>query len=196
MLAANYVLGPSGNAGTSLSSPNLALNLISGGWNVTAAQNILLQEVRNPNGIFDINGGSAFNHLFDYAPSDYVNLSAGYFVQLGAASAVLPRLTGVQVPFVYPSILNITSGMGGVQLTGGAAPFNQLILFPSPQGSLTINATNGGSLVGSLPLSGGAPQIFNLIVSDSGSQQYTATGSLWLERSCRLAGSSQPFHPD
>jgi hypothetical protein len=80
---------------------------------------------------------------------------------------VLPRPTGIQVPFIYPSILNINAGAGGVELVGDTDPFNQLILFPSPQGSLTINTTDGGSLVGDLASSGGAPQIFNLIVSDS-----------------------------
>ena len=39
-----------GSAGTDLQYNGLALNLISGGWNVAAAQNIILQEVRNPNG--------------------------------------------------------------------------------------------------------------------------------------------------
>ena len=84
-LSGNYVLGASGSAGTDLSYNGLALSLISGGWNVTAAQNILLQEVRNPNGVFDISGGSSCNHYFNYAPGDYVDLSAGNLVQLGAS---------------------------------------------------------------------------------------------------------------
>ena len=46
-----------GSAGTDQLNPNLALSLITGGWTVNAAQNIYLQEVRNPNGVFDINGG-------------------------------------------------------------------------------------------------------------------------------------------
>ncbi len=173
----NYVLGISGSAGgTDTSNPSLALSLISGGWNVSAAQDILLQEVRNPNGVFDYAGGAAYDHYFDYSSGDYVNLTAGNLVQLGASPSVLPRLTSldsINVPFIYPSILNISAGAGGVQLAGGNAPFNQLILFPSPQGSLTINATDGGSLVGDLPTaSDGTPQIFNLIVSDSGHLQY------------------------
>ncbi len=172
-----YVLGTSGSAGgTDTSNPNLALSLISGGWNVTAAQDILLQEVRNPNGVFDYAGGAAYDHYFDYSSGDYVNLTAGNLVQLGASPSVLPRLTSldsINVPFIYPSILNISAGAGGVQLAGGNAPFNQLILFPSPQGSLTINTTDGGSLVGDLPTaSDGTSQIFNLIVSDSSHQQY------------------------
>ena len=59
--AGNYVLGGSGSAGTDPLNPNLALNLISGGWNVTAAQNIILQEVRNPNGVFNVNPGGAIS---------------------------------------------------------------------------------------------------------------------------------------
>ncbi len=174
-LAGNYVLGNSGSAGTDINKNALALNLVSGGWNVTAAQNIYLQEVRNPNGVFDTKGGAAYNHLFNYAPGDYVNLSAGNQVQLGASSSTLPRLT--QVPFIYPSILNITAGAGGVILNGDST-YNQLILFPSPEGGLTINTT--GSLISSLPSSGGAPQTFSLIVSDSGKSQYKNSGDFGL----------------
>jgi filamentous hemagglutinin family protein len=169
--------GSSGSAGTEQDQFHLALSLISGGWNVTAAQDIYLQEVRNPNGVFDINGGRFYTHYFNYAPGDFVNLNAGNLVQLGASPSVLPRPTGIKVPFIYPSILNVTAGADGVELTGGADPFNQLILFPSPQGSLTINTTDGGSLVGSLNSSGTVPQIFNLIVSDSSRNQYTANGN-------------------
>ena len=82
----HYVLGASGSAGTDPLNPNFALSLIAGGWNVTAAQNILLQEVRNPNGVFNISGGPAYNHYFNYAPGDFVNLNAGNLVQLGASA--------------------------------------------------------------------------------------------------------------
>jgi filamentous hemagglutinin family protein len=176
-VSGNYVLGASGSAGTSQSNPNLSLSLISGGWNVAAAQNILLQEVNNPNGVFDTIAGAAFNHYFDYAPGDYVNLSAGNLVQLGAPTASLPRATGLAIPFIYPSILNITAGDGGVTLGTPGSPGN-LILFPSPQGSLTINTL--GSLIGNLSANQGAPQIFNLIVSDSGSSQYRSSSSFGL----------------
>jgi filamentous hemagglutinin family protein len=186
----NYVLGTSGSAGTDQLNPNLALSLVSGGWNVTAAQNIILQEVRNPNGVFDINGGPAYNHYFNYAAGDYVNLNAGNLVQLGASSSLLPRLTGITVPIIYPSILNVMAGAGGVVLTGDST-FNQLILFPSPQGSLTITTTDGGSLVSNLPFIQGAPQIFNLIVSDSGSSQYKSSTSFGLSDH-----AASPIHLD
>jgi len=169
----HYAMGATGNAGANLSDGGLALSLINGGWNVAAAHNIILQEVRNPNGTF--NGGSSFNHTFDYAPADFVNLSAGNQVQLGA-SISLPRLTGANnnVPIIYPSILNITAGAGGVIL--GAPGFSaSLVLFPSPQGSLTINTV--GSLVNALNAVQGSPQLFNLIVSDAGHSQFTTTAN-------------------
>jgi filamentous hemagglutinin family protein len=172
-LAGDYVLGTTGNAGINSSEYGLALSLIKGGWNVTAAHDIYLQEVRNPNGVFNINSGGAY-HYFDYAPDAYVNLNAGNLLQLG--STVLPRdnSDGLTVPVIYPSILNITAGDGGVTLFGNST-FNQLILFPSPQGGLTLTTT--GSLISALPTSGGLPQIFNLVVSDSGNSQYTASGN-------------------
>jgi filamentous hemagglutinin family protein len=175
----NYALGTTGSAGTDVNKNSLALSLVSGGWNVAAAQNIILQEVCNPNGDFDVNGGAAYNNYFDYSPGDYVNLSAGNQVQLGASSSVMPRAGNLNVPVIYPPILNITAGAGGVVLDGDST-YNQLILFPSPEGSLTINTTQGGSLVGNLPTSGGAPQIFNLIVSDSGNRQYKSSGNFGL----------------
>jgi filamentous hemagglutinin family protein len=155
-----------GNAGTTGSdSQPLALSLISGGWMVDAAHDINLQEVRNPNGVFDYNGGSSINHYFNYAPSDYVDLSAGNSVQLGGSSSQLPRVSGLDnTVVIYPSILNIMAGQGGVTLGTGTSP-SSLILFPSAQGSLTIDTT--GSLVSDLNASGTTPQLFNLIVSDA-----------------------------
>ena len=186
-----YALNPgsSGGAGTDQKNPDLSLSLINGGWNVTAAHNIILQEVSNPNGVFDI-VNSTYDHSFDYGLGDYVNLNAGNLVQLGASPSILPRPTGIQIPIIYPPILNVTAGAGGVELVGGNAPFNQLILFPSAQGSLTIDTTAGGSLLGNLASSGGAPQIFNLIVSDSGSSQYTSSASFGLNE----VHATSPLH--
>ncbi|MDD5138774.1 MAG: filamentous hemagglutinin N-terminal domain-containing protein [Verrucomicrobiales bacterium] len=178
-LSGNYVLGTTGSAGTLASNPDLALGLVSGGWNVTAAKNIFLQEVRNPNGIFNVSGNAALKHYFDYAPNDFVNLSAGNQVQLGASASSLPRLDTLRVPVVYPSILNISAGHGGVVLVGDSF-YNQLILFASPQGSLTINTTDGGSLTGKLPNASNVPQIFSLIVSDSAKKQYKTSGDFGL----------------
>jgi filamentous hemagglutinin family protein len=161
---------PNGDAGTTASdtgftegdaepatSESLALSLINGGWTVNAAHDINLQEVRNPSGIFFNNQRS---HPFDYAPGDYVDLNAGNGVQLLGSS--LPRNSGQNIPSIYPSTLNITAGAGGVQID------NEVILYPSPSGSLEITTTDGGSLTG--PSSTDPAQ---LIMSDSGQSQYT-----------------------
>ncbi len=177
----DYLLGTSGSAGTTPSRANFALSLINGGWNVTAAQNIILQEVRNPNGIFNINNGGAY-HYFNYDPAAYVNLSAGNLIQLGGATATLPRLSSsdsLRVPVIYPPTLDISAGAGGIVLVGDST-YNQLILFPSPQGSLILNTTQGGSLVGNLPTVNNTPQIFSLIVSDSDRHQFTRAGQFGL----------------
>jgi filamentous hemagglutinin family protein len=168
-----------GDAGTAVNA--LALSLVRGGWNVNAANSIYLQEVRNPNGIFnDIGSTSPTYHNFDYAPDAFVNLVAGNGVQLGAGSTVLPRTTDIDIPTIYPPILNITAGAGGVTIIGDTDPtssFNELILFPSQvtqggqpgygEGSLTITTTGGGSLTA---IAGGG--IFDLIVSDSSQTQF------------------------
>ena len=175
-----YTLGITGNAGNSQQSPNLRLGLVSGGWNVTAAHNICLQEVYNPNGLFNVSGSASVKHLFDYGASDYVNLTAGNLVQLGASSSALTRVdTSLKVPVIYPGILTVNAGAGGVILKGDTF-YNKLILFPSPQGSLIINTTDGGSLSSSLPAVGGSPPLFDIIVSDSGSQRFTSSGTFGL----------------
>ncbi|MGO8837523.1 MAG: beta strand repeat-containing protein [Limisphaerales bacterium] len=184
----NYVLGATGNAGTDLQTFGLSLSLISGGWNVVAAQNIFLEEVNNPNGLFNSSG--SYSHYFNYANNAYVDLSAGNQVQLGTSTTYLPRLASANnIPIIYAPILNITAGDGGVIL-GGPGSTTSLTLFPSPQGSLTIDTT--GSLVSDLnTINGGAPQLFNLIVSDAGHNQYTTTGNFGLSDH-----AAAPIHED
>lgn len=180
MSGGNYVLGSTGSAGvrSALSDPSydLSLNLVRGGWNVTAAQNIVLDEVSNPNGTFNaVDSTTLSYHAFDYSPSAYVNLNAGNEVQLGETAGVLPRLDNLRVPIIYPGILNVTAGAGGVEFYGDST-YKQLILYPSPQGSLTINTTDGGSVIGDLFSSDGiTPIIYSLIVSDSGNTRYTSS---------------------
>ncbi len=170
-VAGKYQLGSSGNAGNDLGANTLALSLIKGGWNVTAAQNLNLQEVNNPNGMFNVVGGSAVRHYFDYAATDFVNLTAGNQVQLGGTGGSFLRLDTMTIPAIFPGILDIVAGAGGVVLTGDTT-YRQIDLFPSPLGGLQITTTDGGSLTSKLPLLSGAPQIFSLVISDSGSKQY------------------------
>ena len=89
---------------------------------MTAAQNIiLLREVRNPNG--DLQHGRIAGRpagritLSTMTPRTHVNLSAG---NLGATAARVhyvafeQRMTGLKVLVIYPGILNIMAGAGGV----------------------------------------------------------------------------------
>ncbi len=154
------------NAGTA--TRLLALSLVSGGWTVKAANDILLQEVRNPNGIFDNLGSStsANRHRFDYAPDAYTILKAGNSVQLRGTA--LPRFSDAfsqGMPPIYPGTLDIAAGAGGVVLG------NDVVLFPSPVGNLSITTTEGGSLVGNK-----AGDLAQLILSDSGKTKYRAFG--------------------
>jgi hypothetical protein len=60
-------------------SQNVALSLVKGSWSLNAPNgNIYLQEVRNPNGVFNTTGTiTTSKHLFNYDPLAAVNLTAG-----------------------------------------------------------------------------------------------------------------------
>jgi filamentous hemagglutinin family protein len=153
------------NVGTPTGPDSFALSLIAGSWSVNAPNgNIYLQEVRNPNGVFNntVNDSSVAAHLFDYAPQDLVSLAAGIGVYLTDVN--LPRLAADPVPVLYPSILNITAGSGGVTLQGNVT------LFPSEYQNLSIITTDGGSLVSNPNSEGTTPE---LLMSDSSQVQWT-----------------------
>jgi filamentous hemagglutinin family protein len=171
------------NAG--ISTRLLALSLVSGGWTVNAGNDVLLQEVRNPNGVFNNLGASASanRHRFDYSPDAYTVLSGGNSVQLRGTG--LPRYLDVfsqGIPAIYPGTLEINAGAGGVILG------NDVILFPSPNGNLKITTTDGGSLVGTK-----SGDLAQLIVSDSGKTQYRAFGDFGVaDRSGNLLHLNDP----
>jgi filamentous hemagglutinin family protein len=145
----------------------LALSVANGGWTVDARQDIMLQEVRNPNGIYNNRGFSTTptKHEFDYSSTAYTILDAGNSVELLGAN--LPRNSGEQsIPEIFPPTLDITAGAGGVTLA------NNVTLFPSPVGQLNITTTGGGSFTGTVP-----GDLAQLIMSDSGATQYTSTAS-------------------
>jgi filamentous hemagglutinin family protein len=155
------------NAGTTTTS--LALSLVDGGWNVTAGNDILLQEVRNPNGIFNDFGSASSTtlHYFNYSADAYTILTAGNAVDLlGTALPRYPDSFDSSIPCIYPPTLEITAGAGGVTLG------NDVILFPSAQGWLDITTTEGGSLTSSKSSS----DLAQLILSDSGNSQYLQAG--------------------
>jgi filamentous hemagglutinin family protein len=124
---------------------NLALSLIKGEWVVNATENIVLQEVRNPNGMF--NSGTEdnpFEFLFNYDPAASVVLDAGNGVVITGNG--LPRSTVNPLEgLIFPPILTIEAGAGGITLD------TSLSLFPSPVGSLAMSTTGGGDLSSSSP---------------------------------------------
>ncbi len=142
----------------------MALSLVSGTWNLNANGDIWLQEVRNPNGMFNNNHSKtaavlAGNHLFDYDPNATVDLTAGNGIYLTGSG--VPRIATDPVPLIYPPILNMTAGSGGVNLLAS------VILFPSPNGNLAITTTGGGNLA-----SDGSSE---LIMSDSAKQRWSTS---------------------
>ena len=107
------------NAGEA--SQQLALSLIKGGWVVNAADNIALQEARNPNGMFNNsvtfgNRPAPTQFLFDYDPLAYVVLNAGDGVTITGQS--LPRISGQNTSegLIFPPVLTINAGAGGITL--------------------------------------------------------------------------------
>ncbi len=148
------------DVGSPSSSLGFALSLVAGSWTVSAPQgSIYLQEVRNPNGVFDV-GSSAIDpsrHYFDYAPDASVSLLAGNAVEITGAG--LPRADGC--PILFPPTLNIVAGDGGIVLD------NDVTLFPSASGELDI--TTSGSFIGNPTPFGNRP---TLLMSDSNSHSW------------------------
>jgi filamentous hemagglutinin family protein len=177
------ILDPTADVGTSTSP--VALSLIAGSWNVWAADNIYIQEVRNPSGTFNDNflavpagafpgdtGGvtvpARSTFLFNYAPNAAANFWAGNSITLAGNN--LPRISGEnqEMPPIYPPDLTLNAGAGGITLD------NSIILYPSSQGALQIITTAGGNLTGAIqPLA-----LTGITMSDSGLPGYAdfATG--------------------
>jgi filamentous hemagglutinin family protein len=150
------------DAGTVIA--NLALSLIDGGWVVNAADNIYLQEVRNPNGIFNSSPKSdSVSYLFNYGPLDSVALDAGIGVYItGGTTSPLPRANKSE-GLIFPPILTIDAGAGGITFD------TSVNLFPSPEGTLDLTTTDGGNLEGAA----GAGATIN--ISDSTRVAYSSS---------------------
>lgn len=167
------ITAESGNAGSSSSiSQYLALSLVTGSWVVNAPNgSINLQEVRNPNGALNATGigpASSQNNLFDYDPNAAVTLDAGDAVNL--LGSALPRDSGYLVPIIYPPTLTINAGAGGVSMG------NNVTLFPSPDGELTVNTTvppgTPASPPGTPPSGSFEGNGYTLSMSDSGATRW------------------------
>jgi filamentous hemagglutinin family protein len=165
---------------------NVALSLAKGDWNLNAQGNVFLQEVRNPNGVFDnkttISGkATGGNHLFDYSPYASVSLTAGNGVYLTGYE--LPRPNGA-VPLLLPPTVIINAGPGGITLQTPTATDGiqnnditlsdyDITLFPSAYGNLQITTTDGGGL--SSDNGNGSPT--TLLMSDSGQTHWFVSNS-------------------
>jgi filamentous hemagglutinin family protein len=168
-----------GNIGAPTTSGGFALSLIKGSWNVAAPNgSIYLQDVRNPNGVFDDKGNVntyAGYHLFDYDPSSSLTLEAGQSVEITGAGAPhgIPSSPGISVPILFPPTLNVTAGSGGFVLD------TDVILFPSPYGNLHITTLNGGGFRSYQdPYDPTTQNIFTLSMSDSAATQWSPNANV------------------
>jgi filamentous hemagglutinin family protein len=163
-----------GNIGAPTAAGGFALSLVSGGWSVLAPNgSIYVQDVNNPNGLFNDHGGSVNvypgYHLFDYSPQASLLLDAGDAVEITGAGAphYAPSSPDNPVPFLFPPTLAVIAGAGGFTLDA------DVILFPSPDGNLHITTLNGGNFQ-SQP-NPAAPQdvtAWTLSMSDSAATQW------------------------
>jgi filamentous hemagglutinin family protein len=183
------ILNPKADVGSSIHP--VSLSLISGSWNVWAADDIYLAEVRNPSGTFNDDSvavtagqfpGNTGNptvptrseFLFNYAPDAAANLWAGNAITLAGAN--LPRLANENqdMPPVYPPILTLAAGAGGITVN------NPVILYPSSQGALQITTTGGGNLTGAFQQG----TLVGITMSDSGLPGYETFAQGHASRRC------------
>ncbi len=174
--------GDVGGALTTAVRLGFALSLIKGDWAVNAVQgSVYLQEVRNPNGIFNNAGDILSNpgwHLFDYDPRSSVTLTAGKSVQL--TGRALPR-TIDPVQILLPPSLHVVAEAGVPVLdpqdsaktigSGGFVLRASMTLFPSPYSDLSIATLGGGDILGVPDFIGGYP---TLSMSDSARKQWVS----------------------
>jgi filamentous hemagglutinin family protein len=173
------------NAGQDIGNAdnNVALSLVAGSWSLNAGWNpatqmvddgvgnIFLQEVRNPNGIFNVAGASSGPgyHFFDYDPSASVDLTAGNGVYLTGLNVPRASANGSvdDIQIIMPPSLTISAGSGGVTLE------NDFTLFPSSYGDLQITTADGGNFDGETPNGND----YTLLMSDSSRTQWFTDNS-------------------
>ncbi len=138
--AGNPVLDPNGNPEVKDVNSFFALSLVNGSWTVNAPHgSIYLQEVRNPNGVFNSRGQGI--HYFNYGSDASVSLNAGNAVAITGGSD-MPR--NDPVPIVLPPSLEVTAGSGGFKL------YQNMTFYQSPVGNIDITTLNGGDFTGVL----------------------------------------------
>ena len=176
--AVTQAIGPKGNIGgvivANKSSVGVSLSLIQGSWNVWAANNILLNEVNNPNGTYNKDSSSQTSYLYNYASDAAANFWAGNAIELGGGKVggTLARLNLAKnlKTIIYAPKLSLNAGAGGIQVDAS------IILAPSSEGSLDIVTRDGGNLTGAV--TPGSTTLTSITMSDSGSTGFStfATG--------------------
>lgn len=167
-------------------SPAVTLGLVAGGWDVHGGRDVYVNEVYNPNGSLNesrLKGVGTVKFQFDYAPNAFARIRGGESVHL-VGDGVLHAAGNPTRPPIYPPILDVDAGPGGVVLG------NDLILAPSPVGSLRVRTTDGGGLA-SLP-----GRFAQLVVSDSGSPNYTTFATGHAQTPLHAAGLGEGLHLD
>jgi filamentous hemagglutinin family protein len=162
-----------------------SFGLVSGGWNLHATRDVYLNEVFNPNGSLNPNRasyGPRVTFQFDYAPDSFLNVS-GNSVQL-VGSGIVQTADNPGRPPIYPPILDISAGAGGVVLG------NEVVLYPSPLGGLNITTTDGGSLRSA------SGQFFQIVSSDSESPDYATFESGHANSPIHLGSPGHGVHLD
>jgi filamentous hemagglutinin family protein len=148
-----------------------ALSLVKGNWGVFAPNgNIYVQDLRNPNGIFNDAAGDVTSdpgyHYFDYDPHASVLLFAKNSVEITGAGAPHSPISGggVSIPILLPPTLRVIAGSDLVLDT-------DVTLFPSPYGDLSINV--GGNFQSYVdPANPKDVNVFTFLMSDSAATQW------------------------
>jgi len=211
----NGTINAGGDIGTS--DLNVALSLVTGNWNLNAGWDpalrtvqtgigdIYLQEVRNPNGVFNntmvtLRGRHVISsgyHLFTYDPHDTLTLDGGNGVYLTGNN--LPRPNDA-VPLLLPPTVDLYAGPGGVTLDvptafGGnnnpVAISQYITMFPSAYGNLQIVTTDGGGFFG-VDLNGTAP---GLLMSDSGQTRWISSSSFTMDDHANVPAELNNYTP-
>ncbi len=151
--------------GQLLSQGGVTLSLAQGSWNAWAANDLYINEVNNPNGVFNNNQIQPF--VFNYGANAAANFWAGDAINLVAdhltRAVANGNPTDKNMPPIYAPILTLNAGAGGVTVD------NSIILDPSSQGGLQITTRNGGNLTGA---GAGSSTLTGIIMSDSDSPNW------------------------
>jgi filamentous hemagglutinin family protein len=168
-LEASVMLAQNANANIGISTEAVTLGLSGGGagasWNLWAANNLFVNEVRNPNGAISP-GALATSGLFNYALNAAANFWAGDAITLGSLSQGLSGNGTADDDAIYCPSLSLTAGQGGITVN------NSIYLYPSSQGSLKISSGGNLLMVGanlpSLTMSDSALTDYNDLTSNNG----------------------------